>query len=262
MIYIDGGNERMPSVRLRAAVAALGPHVQQAYGLTWRVIPRFQEEWERADNQADWYETVWSIEVLCKHGDGVEEPLCQRNTPWMEMSPFDEYYHVIWQDVSAPSTFRHPNKVPAAERMENLEPVNVDVFTPEQIKLIGGRELAAQILEQRRELAITQDHSAEAFDWPEFAERLVLHYRTLTPPTTTFTQRVKSGGVRLFKGLEEVRNAEKSLKARMANAIKAGEMTAEDCSLFTGVTPQDVERWIGLSDIGFPETAHRVSTSS
>jgi hypothetical protein len=199
MLYIHGYDGGAPTRRLTDALRATAPHLftdaaRNRADLT--LVPRLQEEC----NADGWYDLHWSHPRMEIDDLGYEAP------------------RVVQALIGHVRPVGPPPLIPVEQRLADAPPIALDGIGDDAIRLCGGPEQVAAIMEARQQIAIQQhDRGDLAYDWATLAGRLVDMVASLAAPPLTPPQRAHVAVVRLWRAHREVDAARQSMAVHLGN---------------------------------------------
>lgn len=212
MLRIASGADSAPTIlladALRSAAADLFTATDRNVAdLTIR--PRANVAGPREMTRDAWYDLVWTRPAL-RVVDDIDGPeLIVEHT-----------------EIEPAGHLPAPPRIPAEDRIAAAPPVTLDHISDGTVRMYGGADEVRRILISRRDIAIRDDRSADAYDWSAYADQVAAHVRTLTAPKLTAGQRAQVAAVRLLEAHRRVHAERASLAAHLANAERAGDTAA------------------------------------
>ncbi len=268
-IHVDGGEERSPSIPLRAAVVAGGTvRAQRVHeSLVMRIVPRITDDWYRGPLQQTrdaWYDVYWAFQGTCAHpvrtdlgaeaecswygaGGGAVMREYDDEMRWRESGQphgTPPPVHCAWYNLALITSIGHPPLIPLAERLAAAP------AAPEPnaatIRFLGGPEAARHWSETRRENLVAQDRSAGIYDWTAYAQTVAELYEreSGTAPVLTPLQRLAAKGALRLRLLEELEFSATSLAALAHNARRTGGGDLTACAAYAGVPEATMDEWM------------------
>lgn len=120
-------------------------------------------------------------------------------------------YAPIYQQIEQVAVLPAPVVIPYENRLAALPKPTLDGWSEDQIRFIGGREEALELVVSRQRIAAKNDRSLDIYNWDATARMYTGILEGIAPRKLTAQQRVSVRKARIDQLQEELDNAKKDL---------------------------------------------------